>query len=300
MHFLQYPGNLEGDFPINGATRSDYVARRSDGKRMQGIKLPITSVNNSKQAPVIFFGGNGQGMSGAALDAEMLLSNIITATSAFQFQAFTTAYRGYAPNSGWVTQTALTNDAMDFLDHALNSTHGSQQGRVILAGWSMGAGVAMQLAAARPDKIAGLLVFSPWSSLRTESLNFAGGIAHLVWPWIWMSEIWDSVAAVSSLPAEIPVAVISAGQDSVIPNWEHRKVFDASMSSRKWWIPTPLAGHPDLNLEVTQNIDPVSQWMNASWGRVQVYGKSKGNAPDLHAELPPSGGLPSESGVAIA
>jgi pimeloyl-ACP methyl ester carboxylesterase len=300
MHFLQYPGNVEGDVPINGATRSDYVARRSDGKHMRGMKLPITSANTSKQAPVIFFGGNGQGMSGAALDAEILLRNIITATSAFQFQAFTTAYRGYAPNSGWVTQTGLTNDAMDFLDHALNSTHGSQDGRVILAGWSMGAGVAMQLAAARPDKIAGLIVFSPWSTLRTESLNFAGGIAHLVWPWIWMSEIWDSVTAVSSLPAEIPVAVISAGQDSVIPNWEHRKVFDASMASHKWWIPTPLAGHPDLNLEVTQNIDPVSQWMNASWGRVQVYSKSKGNAPDLHAELPSLGGFPSESGVAIA
>jgi len=286
MHFLQYPGNFEGDFHIKGATRSNYVASRSDGKHMQGMKLPITSVNNSKQAPVIFFGGNGQGMSGAARDAEMLLINIMTATNAFQFQAFTTAYRGYAPNSGWVTQAGLTTDAMDFLDHALNSTHGSQDGRVLLAGWSMGAGVAMQLAAARPDKIAGLIVFSPWSTLRTESLNIAGGLGHLIWPWIWLSEIWDSVAAVSSLPADIPVAVISAGHDLVIPNWEHRRVFEASQASHKWWIPTPGAGHGDLNLEVSQNIDQVSQWMQASWERVQVFGKCKGNGTsDPHLEV---------------
>jgi pimeloyl-ACP methyl ester carboxylesterase len=277
MHFLQYPGNWEGDFHIAGTTQSDFVAS-SDGKHMRANRVSVPVPPDSKQAPVVFFGGNAQGMSGAAEDAIWLLGNLYHREPSYQYQLFTTAYRGYAPNGGFVSQGALTKDAEDFLDHALNSSHGSLDGRVILGGWSMGCGVALQLAAARPDKIAGLILFSPWSSLRTESLHIWGPITALVYPWIWLSEPWDSLAAVSSLPPDMPVAVMSAGSDFVIANWQHRKVHDASVASRKWWLPTPGAQHPDLNLEVTQHLDELMQWMKAAWDRVQMFVPAKHNA----------------------
>jgi len=289
MHFLQYPGNFQGDFHINGTVPFNFEATRSDGKHMLGNRVACPVPPNSKQAPVIFFGGNAQGMSGAAEDALWLLGNMFNQQNSFQFQLFTTAYRGYAPNSGFVSQPALTKDAEDFLDHVLNVTNGSHNGKVILGGWSMGSGVAMQLAAARPERIAGLIVFSPWSSLKEESINIAVPLSYLLYPWIWLSWTWDSVAAMASLPAEIPVAVVSAGNDKVIPNWEHRKVFASSNAKRKWLLETPSAGHADLALEVTSHIDDLKEWTQAAWDRVQVFSPATHNGSAQPYVLPARG-----------
>lgn len=282
MHFLQYPGNWEGDFPIPNSTASSYVASRSDGKLMQGLTVPIGFATDNKtankKAPIVFFGGNAQGMSGAAQDAIWLFGTMSAEVPSYRFQLFSTAYRGFKPNSGFVTQAGLTKDAQDFLEHALNSTHGSLDGRIILGGWSMGAGVAIQLAAAMPEHIAGLVVFSPWSSLREETLNIWGPISHLLYPWIWLTEVWDSVAAVSSLPADIPVAVVSAGSDMVIKPWEHRKVYEASHALQKWWLQTPGANHPDLPQEIITQKEELERWTAASWKRVQKFGESKSTA----------------------
>lgn len=278
IHFVQYPGNIEGDFPIANAIASDFVATRSDEKLMKGLRSLIPASPDSMQAPVIFFGGNAQGMSGAALDSSWLLGPMYNSNHSHQFQVYTTAYRGYAPNSGFVTQAGLTKDAEDLLDHALNTTHGSLEGRVILGGWSMGAGVASQLAAARPESIAGLILFSPWSTLREESLNIAAPLSYLLYPWIWLSEVWDSMAAIASLPAEIPVAIVSAGSDHVIPDWEHRKVFDASKALQKWWLPVPGAQHQDLALEVAKHTSEILQWLQASWDRVRTFAPANRNA----------------------
>jgi len=232
----------------------------------------------SKKAPVVFFGGNAQGMSGAMQDALWLFGTMCGKLPAYDFQLFSTVYRGYKPNSGFVTQDGLTKDAQDFLDHALNSTHGSLDGRIILAGWSMGAGVALQLAAARPEHIAGVVVFSPWSSLRTETLNIWGSISHLLYPWLWLTSPWDSLAAISSLPADIPVAVVSAGGDMVIHSWQHREVYDAAAASHKWWLQTPGANHPDLPLEISKQEQGLTEWVSASWNRVQKFGVGDGSA----------------------
>lgn len=272
MHFLQYPGNMQGDFYITGSAPSDYVAARSDGKLMRGLKVLVPRKPNSSQAPVVFFGGNAQGMAGAAQDAIFLLGEMYNkVSSTFQFQLYTTAYRGYEPNSGYVTQRGLTKDASDFLDHALNSTYGSVDGRVILGGWSMGAGVALQLAAARPENIAGVIVFSPWSTMHTEVLNIAAPLSYLLYPYIWMSYVWDSLAAISSLPEDIPVAVVSASADKVIHSWEHELVFNASKASRKWWLPVPGAQHNFLLAEVRYHKRELGKWMQSAWDRVKGF-----------------------------
>lgn len=271
MHFMQFPGNIEGDFKIAGTRNSDFTASRSDGKLLRAHSVTVPVPANSKQAPMIFFGGNAQGMSGAAEDALWLLGDVYHNTTSYQFQLFTTAYRGYAPNDGFVTQSGLTKDAEDFLDHVLNVTDAGSDGRVLLGGWSMGCGVALQLAAARPEKIAGVIVFSPWSTLRTESLHIAAPLTYLVYPWIWLSQTWDSVAAIASLPADIPVAVLSAGHDLVIKSFQHRTIYEASKASKKWWLPTSNAGHPDLNYEVTQHLEDILQWMEAAWARVHHF-----------------------------
>lgn len=269
MHYLVYIGNLEGDFPIDHSGQFHYTAE--DGKTLLGLEVPVPAAPTLRQAPVIFFGGNAQGMSGAATDALALFNTMFKQHSLFQFQVYSTAYRGYSPNNGWTSQAALRSDTQKFLDHVLRSTNSTHEGRVILAGWSMGAGVAMQLAAARPEKIAGLLLFSPWSTLREEILDIAAPVSHLLQPYVWMADLWDSVAEMASLPKEIPVAVLSPDNDQVIKRWQHRKLFDACRAFKKWFLPTPMAEHQDLVAEILAHADALGNWTQAAWDRVGSF-----------------------------
>merc|ERR1712137_989873 len=104
----------------------------------------------------------------------------------------------------------------------------------------MGAAVTVQVAAANPDRIAGVLLISPWSTLEEESQalieKVAGRFANVILaPWNWAMNLdpWDSVATVAGLPVDIPLAVVSPTQDEIIPSSEHRQVHDASVATTK-------------------------------------------------------------------
>lgn len=266
MQGVQFPGNIQGDDPsVPLLEFFNYTG--GDGRTLQGCVAPATKNANSCKVPMLFFGGNAQGMVGAVTDARVLLAPVNS--KAPDVRAFTTAYRGYYPNVNWITtQREVVADAQRLLDHALSVAPGNVTGKVLIAGWSMGAGVAMQLAAARPEAVAGLLVIAPWSSLRTETLNVLAPVSYALWPWIWESDRWDSVAAAASLPPELPLAVLSSGADTLIRPWQHRRVYDAAPSSRKWWLQTPSASHVDIGLQTHKQAAGVAAWLASATQRL--------------------------------
>merc|ERR1712232_1182317 len=167
------------------------------------------------------------------------------------FQVYASAYRGYTPNSGWTTESVLVPDSQDLLDYAIKDAAEkcSRSGRslptkkVFVFGWSMGAAVALQLALARSESIAGLVLMCPWTSLREETLTFLAPTTYALLPWIWLADSWESKYTISSLPLDIPVAVMSALEDEVIAPSQHRAVFEASQAQQKWWLPVVGAYH---------------------------------------------------------
>jgi len=102
------------------------------------------------------------------------------------------------------------------------------------------------VASQRPELVAGVLLLSPWSTLAEETGAFVGGLGSvLLWPVSWAMGLdpWDSLAAVASLPADVPVAILSPQDDTMIPHSQHRAVFEASNAHRRVLIPVPDAGH---------------------------------------------------------
>jgi len=73
MHVVQFPGNIEGDFEIDGATRFNFTARSSDNQKLQALTVRVPRFGSDllcePRIPILFFGGHAQGMSGAANDA---------------------------------------------------------------------------------------------------------------------------------------------------------------------------------------------------------------------------------------
>jgi pimeloyl-ACP methyl ester carboxylesterase len=292
IHFCVYPGNIQGDRDLSG--RPFLFTASHDGLRIHGYNVSLLApVAGGKVAPLLFFGGNAQGMTGAAMDAQATFGQLVDADHNFSFQVFTAAYRGYAPNSGWITQQAATSDAEDLLDFVLKSRHEHADGRVFIGGWSMGCAVTLQLAAKRPEAVAGIVLFSPWSTLHHEAMDIARPLTYLAWFWLYTLDVWDSVAAMSSLPADMPVAVVSANSDEVIGPWQHRKVYEAACAGGqtckdKWWLSTPGVGHTDFDSETNKWKKELLEWAAAAWRRVEVFGAKDASSRSnrTHSEFP--------------
>merc|ERR1739848_256895 len=130
-------------------------------------------------APVVFFCGNACGQGSGLQFAKMVFEELWRPNDAQRpmcLQLYTSTYRGAADlggtgevlNPGPTNEKTLVADASDLLSYALRNTS-SSQGKALVAGWSMGAGISWQLAITRSDSVAGVLTIAPWSTLWEES-----------------------------------------------------------------------------------------------------------------------------------
>ncbi|MCK0512408.1 alpha/beta hydrolase [Aromatoleum buckelii] len=116
-------------------------------------------------------------------------------------------YPGYGPRGGRVGEQNLVADA----EHTVALAHRLHGGPLLLIGESLGAGVAAATSASQRDRIAGLLLITPWDRLEN--------VATFHYPWLpvqWLlHDRYDNVAHLASF--DRPVLVVVAEQDSIVP-----------------------------------------------------------------------------------
>lgn len=197
-----------------------------DGVRLRGLLvLPVRT-----PAPlVIYYGGNAeevtQGAARAASDygaAAALLVN----------------YRGYGESEGRPTEAALVADALELYDWA--RTHPDIRGdRIALHGRSLGSGVAVAVAGARPSRC--VVLTSPFASARD--------IAAEAYPWLpvgWLlRHPFDSKALAPRI--SVPALVLVGGADDIIAPHHSENL------AGSWGAPVERKsftgfGHNDLDL----------------------------------------------------
>jgi pimeloyl-ACP methyl ester carboxylesterase len=117
-------------------------------------------------------------------------------------------YPGYGMSGGSPSEKGFYGAADAAYDY-LTVRRGIGPGRVIAAGWSMGAGVATDLAARRP--VAGLAVFSAFTSLPA--------VAHALAPWAPTSLIirsrFDNLAKFPGI--RCPIFIAHGTLDELVP-----------------------------------------------------------------------------------
>ena len=194
---LFYPQGAEPLPPAPPGWRIERVELRArDGKRLVGIlALPA-----APRAPlVIFFGGNAQeATSFAPVVPEVYGERAVLLVN----------YRGYGASEGKPGEAALVGDGIELFDWAaarsdIDST------RISLHGVSLGTGVAVQVAAARPARC--VVLTSPFAS--------ALDIAREMYPWLPVSWLlrhpFDSAARAPGL--RMPALFLMGGADTLIP-----------------------------------------------------------------------------------
>jgi fermentation-respiration switch protein FrsA (DUF1100 family) len=125
-----------------------------------------------------------------------------------------TSYRGYSGNPGWPSEEGLYEDGRAALDFVARPG-----ARVVLQGFSLGSGVAVQLATERP--VDGLILEAPYTS--------TVDVAAAAFPWVpvrfLMRDRFDSVSKIAAI--KVPVLLTHGTQDEVIPADQFDRLYAA-------------------------------------------------------------------------
>jgi uncharacterized protein len=183
-------------------------------------------LDKGKTNTFIYHGGNAEDLAGHCeifwnnLDANVLLVN----------------YRGYGQSAGKPGETEMVSDCLEIYDLFCAET-GTPPENIFLMGRSLGTGVAIQVAAARPA--AGLILVTPYENI--------AAIVRFQYPWLPLRRMLrHPFAAIDFAPnIKIPALVILAQFDEVIPAESGRKLGEALGGETE--IITLPTGHMDIN-----------------------------------------------------
>jgi hypothetical protein len=148
-------------------------------------------------------------------------------------------YRGYGGNAGAPTERGLTADARAARAHVMR-TAGVDAQRLVYLGESLGAAVAVGLAATNPP--AALILRSPFTSLRD-----IGRYHYPLLPvGLLLRDRFDAMTAIEAVRA--PTLVIAGDRDGIVPLEQSRRLFDQIPDRRKRLLVVAGAGHNDAAL----------------------------------------------------
>lgn len=171
-------------------------------------------------------GGSGtvlvvHGNAGAAAERSYLLDPIQQATG---LDVYVLEYPGFAGRAGKPTQSTLTAAADEGL--LLLTSAGKP---VFVVGESLGTGVASHLAGQHSQKVAGVILLTPFNSLVTAAGH------HYPWlPVRWLlMDPYPSEAWLASYPG--PVGVVVGTADRVVPAELGRRLYDGYRGRKRLW-----------------------------------------------------------------
>ncbi len=190
-------------FPVHAVSAAGPLPPRAerlsvstaDGVRLQGVCIPADEPDPSRIL-VLGFGGNAWN----GQDVAEYLHDLYPGHDVVAFH-----YRGYRPSSGEPSAEALIADAPLVYDAAVERI---KPRHVIAVGFSIGTGIAAQLAAER--KLDGLILVTPFDSLRA--------VAQSMYPWLPIGPLFQHEidAAMPLKRRHVPVAIIAAERDQIV------------------------------------------------------------------------------------
>ena len=192
---------------------------------VEGARVVVTAVQPGRPQALIYFGGNAEDVNGSLSDL----------ARAFPDHAiYLMHYRGYGPSTGDPSERVLVCDAIALYDRLR-----PQHAHIEVAGRSLGSGIAIQLASARP--VQRLVLITPFDSMRSVAAAHYG---YLPVRWL-MRDTYDSVTYAARIAA--PTTIIAAGDDRIIPPSHAKALFERFPIGVATMIVIEGAGHNDIS-----------------------------------------------------
>ncbi len=218
---LYYPEQIELATLLAEARHDDLRRWPAEGEFRGLVREP----EGPARATLVLFHGNAGHAGHRAFYAGL---------SRFGVRVILAEYPGYGPRPGTPSEEVLVADAAVTIGLA----HHDFAVPVLLAGESLGAGVAAAAYARMPLPVAAMWLITPWDSL----VN----VARHHYPWLpvgWMlRDRYDSLIHLSD--AQIPVAVMVAERDTIVPARFGLRLYEQLLSPKRLWQ-VPGADHND-------------------------------------------------------
>lgn len=154
------------------------------------------------------------------------------------FQVLLFDYRGYGENPGLPTEAGLAEDSLAARRY-LASRPDVDASRIVYFGESLGAAVAVRLAAEHPP--AALVLRSPFTSMAD-----VGQHHYPILPVrLLLRDRFDAIDQIRRI--RVPLLVIAGGQDRIVPTEQSRRLYEAA-GEPKTMVVIPGADHNDAEL----------------------------------------------------
>jgi len=164
---------------------------------LHGLHISPSGKGEGEGTTILGFGGNAWN----AEDVGSYLHEVYPGADIVVFH-----YRGYRPSTGSPSSEALLADAPLVYDAAARLTPNR---RIVAVGFSIGSGIAARLSAERP--LAAVILVTPFDSLRS--------VAQSMYPWLPIAPLFrHEIDAAEGLDRDVPVAIIAAQHDELIPS----------------------------------------------------------------------------------
>ncbi|KAI3406992.2 bem46 [Candida oxycetoniae] len=184
----------------------------------------------------------------------------------FEYNVFIYSYRGYGKSTGSPSEVGLKKDADRVMDYLTKEDSQYQESSIILYGRSLGGAVAIYIAATKSSCVHAIILENTFLSIRKivphifPLLRYATGFVH---------QRWDSESLVSQIPSRIPVLLLSARKDEIVPPSHMDEIFNTLKSEYKQMYKFEDSYHNDTVLQ------------EGYWDRIHSFIKDKSNPVGL-------------------
>lgn len=180
----------------------------------------------------------------------------------FGYNVFIYSYRGYGKSTGTALEHGLKLDAQRVMKYLTTEDEQYQQSSIILYGRSLGGAVAIYIAATMSASVQGIILENTFLSIRKTVphifpfLKYVSGFVH---------QKWDLEKLVPLIPDSIPVLLLSARKDEIVPP-SHMDTFNKLFKSeQKSFVKFENSSHNDTVVQPDY------------WGRIQDFIKNEVN-----------------------
>jgi uncharacterized protein len=222
---MLYPAPAPSEAPLPlGVEEVRFLS--ADGSEVKGWFRPREGATRT----VVYFHGNGEDVPRCWSDASHLGRSL-------NANLFLPEYRGYGSSSGKPVEDALVRDGIAAFDWVRNR-EGIGHLPLVLAGRSIGAGVASCVAGQRPPDV--LVLISGFSSI----VDVAASKFPIFPVRLLMKNRYDCQTALAE--ARFPILMIHAAEDSIIPIRFGKKLFDALPERKRRFVELEKFDHNDF------------------------------------------------------
>lgn len=208
-------------------------------------------------ADILFFHGNGE----TARDYDGLWPELGRLGANF----WAAEYRGYGLAGGEPSVHTFLADAHVALDEVMaHRRRAGHQGPLVVMGRSLGSAPAIELAASRPEALAGLIVESGFAQV-VPLLELCGVPARQ----LGITEAWGPQNKEKMARVTIPVLILHAEKDAIIPISDAEALFLAARDPHKVFLRVPHAGHNDIQVRAGASyFDAISELLERVGGQL--------------------------------